>query len=424
MDHIVSLTSIIETRKLKRQSTFTAFIDFTKAYDSINRDLLFHKLVDLGLSSRIHQAIRSLYDNVKCCVRINGMKTEYFEVTCGLKQGCTLSTLLFNLYVNDLVIKINSLDFGIEIDGEKVAILLYADDLVLISATEDDLQTLLNELTTWCLANGLNINQKKSDVVHFHPSSVSQTIFNFKIGEICLETVSQYIYLGILLTEHLDYNKMAKHVAKAANRALGLVIAKSKSMGGLPFGSFIRLFDSMVWSVVSYGAAVWGSKQFACVNSILLRAARYYMGVGKYTPNSAVYGDTGWKPTGIRQWHTVLNHWLRLKRMDGNRLNKKIFEWAEVNANGRCQKFNYRVNKMLEETNLQFQTGITNPLTLKANLTEYLTNKFLNSWTNDINRNNARRGSGQNKLRTYKLFKSSYITENYLNCIMSHRYRI
>ena len=93
VDHIVSLTSIIETRKLKRQSTFTAFIDFTKAYDSINRD----KLADLGLSGQIHQAIRSLYDNVKCCVRINGMKTEYFDVTCGLKQGCTLSTLLFNL---------------------------------------------------------------------------------------------------------------------------------------------------------------------------------------------------------------------------------------------------------------------------------------------------------------------------------------
>ena len=73
---------------------------------------------------------------------------------------------------------------------------------------------------------------------------------------------------------------------------------------------------------------------------------------------------------------------------------------------------------MLEEANLQFQTGITNPFTLKANLTEYLANKFLNSWTDDINRNNARRGSGQNKLRTYKLFKSSYI-----NCIMSHRYR-
>ena len=77
--------------------------------------------------------------------------------------------------------------------------------------------------------------------------------------------------------------------------------------------------------------------------------------------------------------------------MDGNRLNKKIFEWAEVNANGRGQNFNYRVNKILEEANLQFQTGITNPFTLKANLTEYLTNKFLNSWTDDINRNNARR---------------------------------
>ena len=87
VDHIVSLTSIVETRKLKRQSTVTAFIDFTKAYDSINRDLLFRKLSDMGLTGRMHKAITSLYNNVKCCARINGLKTDYFEVSCGLKQG-------------------------------------------------------------------------------------------------------------------------------------------------------------------------------------------------------------------------------------------------------------------------------------------------------------------------------------------------
>ena len=101
---IVSLTSLIETRKLK----FTAFIEVTKAYDSINRELLFRKISGVGITGRVHKAITSLYDNVKCCVRLNGLKTDYFEVKCGLKQGCTLSTLLFNLYVNDLVIKIKS----------------------------------------------------------------------------------------------------------------------------------------------------------------------------------------------------------------------------------------------------------------------------------------------------------------------------
>ena len=105
-------------------------------------------------------------------------------------------------------------------------------------------------------------------------------------------------------------------MAKAASRALGQVIAKNKSFGGLPFSSFQKLFDSMVWSVISYGAAIWGNRQFTSINSVQLRAARYYMGVGRYTPNSAVHGDTGWKPTSVRQWSCVINQWLRLKTMD------------------------------------------------------------------------------------------------------------
>ena len=97
IDHVLSLTSIIETRKLKRQPTFAAFIDFRKAYDAIHRKLMFKKLSDLGVSGRMFSAITSLYDNVNCCVRLNSIKTEWFEVTCGLKQGCNLSTILFNL---------------------------------------------------------------------------------------------------------------------------------------------------------------------------------------------------------------------------------------------------------------------------------------------------------------------------------------
>ena len=56
---------------------------------------------------------------------------------------------------------------------------------------------------------------------------------------------------------------MAKHVAKAANRALGLVISRYKTFGGLPYNSFTKLYDSVVYSTVSYGAAVWGENTFS-----------------------------------------------------------------------------------------------------------------------------------------------------------------
>ena len=142
----VEVTSIVETRKLKKLSTFVAFINFRKAYDLIDRDILFRKLLDLGISGNMYKAIVSLYDEMKCCVRINDFHTEWFEVKCGLKQGCSLSTLWFNLYIIDLITHIKAFDVGIDIGDEKVAIMLYADDLLLIGQDELELQWLLDEL--------------------------------------------------------------------------------------------------------------------------------------------------------------------------------------------------------------------------------------------------------------------------------------
>ena len=68
----------------------------------------------------MYRALISIYDNVWCSVRLNGLNTEWFEVKCGLKQGCALSSILFNLYINDLIRRINELNVGIDVDGQKL----------------------------------------------------------------------------------------------------------------------------------------------------------------------------------------------------------------------------------------------------------------------------------------------------------------
>ena len=79
LDHISTLTSIIETRKVQGKSTFAAFIDFKKVYDSINRIcLLFIKLNDIGRGGNMFNTL--LCVDVKCCVRLNGIETEWFPV--------------------------------------------------------------------------------------------------------------------------------------------------------------------------------------------------------------------------------------------------------------------------------------------------------------------------------------------------------
>ena len=76
-------------------------------------------------------------------------------------RGCSLSTLWFNLYINDLITHIKAFDVGIDIGDVKVAIMLYADDLILIGQDELELQWLLDELGKWCAKNRLKVNDDK-----------------------------------------------------------------------------------------------------------------------------------------------------------------------------------------------------------------------------------------------------------------------
>ena len=158
-DHLSSLSLIVESCIKRKLNTFGVFIDFSKAYDRVNRDLLWHKLSVLGVNGKMLNSVKSLYEHVQCTVRVNGCYSDWFDVHAGLKQGCVLSPFLFNAFVNDLIHVIRSLNCGVPFDkDDSVSILLYADDIVLLSDNEQKLQTMLDCLNDWCHAWGLTNN--------------------------------------------------------------------------------------------------------------------------------------------------------------------------------------------------------------------------------------------------------------------------
>ena len=80
--------------------------------------------------------------------------------------------------------------------------------------------------------------------------------------------------------------------------------------------------------ILSHGAAIWWIKEYSAISTVQHKACRFFLGVGKYTPNPAVNGDMGWTPAHAKQIKPVLCHWFRLSHMDNDRLNKRIFLWS------------------------------------------------------------------------------------------------
>ena len=411
-DHLQSFASIVETRKASKLDTFACYIDFSKAYDRIPRSLLWYKLNKIGINGNILCALQALYSNVKCQVRVNECISDSFEVTCGLKQGCLVSPTLFNLYVNDLVTTINMLDRGIKVGDKKVSLLLYADDMVLLGSCARDIQYMLDALHQWCVDWGLLVNPTKSKIMHFRNKGRKITKFPFKCGEDMLEVVGKYKYLGLWFTEFLDFGFMAEQVAASGHRALGLLIAKSKQVGGFPFQCYTKLYQSLVQSVLDYGACVWGHKQFSCISAVQHRAMRSFLGVHCKTSNTAIFGEMGWTPQFILQTMCIGRQLCRYSKMDPSRLNRQIYEWAMLKDCNAAKIHEQLLHDLDMDYMLDFNQGKSKS-DVKLLKDKMMVN-YIDSWKADLNRVRAKKGEGCNKLRRYRSFKIDFKTEEYL----------
>ena len=171
-DHIYSLTSIIRNRKNEGQDTYTCFVDMAKAFDRVNRDILFIKLANIGISGNMLESFKTVYADCKASVSMNASYTDFFSITSGVKQGDVISPTLFSIFIYDLVKGIKRLDLGVEIGSDfKVSILLFANDIVLIAPSELNLQLMLNYLSKWCIENQMEVNINKTKIVHFRETN-------------------------------------------------------------------------------------------------------------------------------------------------------------------------------------------------------------------------------------------------------------
>jgi len=167
-DNIFVLHSVIQHLLNKKKKLFVAFIDFTKAFDYIVRDILWYKLIKLGIRGKLLNIIRSMYSIVKSRVKYDNEVSDSFTCMVGVRQGESLSPFLFAMYLNDMeeYLLTNYYD-GISLDTLKLFIIVYADDIVLFSESETGLQKGLDLLKEYCDQWKLTVNTQKTKVMVF-----------------------------------------------------------------------------------------------------------------------------------------------------------------------------------------------------------------------------------------------------------------
>ena len=317
-DNLFIIKSLIDIAKANKLKLFSCFIDFKQAFDTVWRSGLWHKLSDCNINGKCLAVIQSIYKNVKSKVATEEGATIYFPCLTGVRQGENLSPFLFSIFLNDLnhflmsknlngtTCEFNSQDIYIYL---KTMVLLYADDTVLFSDSETDMQQALNIFHSYCKTWKLTVNVEKTNIVVF--SSGRQKDYRFKLNGLDIEVKNEYKYLGIIFTRGGGFIRAKTHIAEQANKALFALHKKIRHLS-LPLDLQLELFDKTIKPILLYGAEIWGFGNCDTIERVHLKFIKYVLRLKKSTPSHMIYGELGIFPITIDVRHRALSYWIKL----------------------------------------------------------------------------------------------------------------
>jgi hypothetical protein len=297
------------------RNVYSCFIDFKKAFDSIPREKLFDKLLRIGIDGKFFNNIKVLYENDICQVKMSSGLTESFLANQGVKQGCILSPLLFNIFLADFSDYVSKPEcHPVKVLQEEMSCIMWADDIILFSQSEEGLQSMLDNLYSYTVDNGMQINADKTKVMIFNKTG---KFFRrtFRVGNDQIFSTNEYKYLGFLITPS---GSIAAGLKNLKDRALKAYY-KLKSGLGYYFYSYpgitCYLFDTMVKPILLYASDFWGCLKLGDnnpIDNVHMRFCKDILGVQKQTSNTGVLLELGRLPLTQFAKKNCIKNWRRI----------------------------------------------------------------------------------------------------------------
>jgi hypothetical protein len=368
-DNCFVLRHVVDAAKARRAPVYAAFIDFSKAYDRVDRRLLWRCLQGMGVHGAALGVLQGMYADVRLRVRVGQALGASFESDVGVRQGDPLSPLLFGLFIDRLEgwLAERCPGLGARLAGRVLQALFYADDVVLLADSPGELQALLDALHLFCGANDMTVNMGKSKVVVFHPEHAAGGAGGraggeptFTLGGSPVSIRTSYTYLG------LDFGgdnrpgalgargrggrdgwaaaALADRVVRG-RKVMFALLGQCCKTGVRNVNLQLHLFDSLVRSVLCFGCEVWGPDAAAagCASGdftgaggraeveVHLPFLRRCLGVSRSTTVCAMLRELNREPLAMFWMRMAAQLWNRaLEREGGDWLRLALEENVRV----------------------------------------------------------------------------------------------
>lgn len=420
LDNLFCLNSLIHKYLTRPRGRFyCAFVDFSKAFDSVNRVYLWWKLLQGGVSSKMVKLVQSLYQEVKSCVRVKNQLSDMFRCNKGVRQGCILSPFLFAFFVRDLDDHlIQSGCRGIQVGDVEIVSLMFADDLALCADSVIGLQRVLNALNTYCNKWQLTVNLVKTKVMVFRNGGKLRRTERWFYAGSKVEVVSTYKYLGIIISSSGNWFKAQETLAGQASKAIFILKKRIHKFGVLSPQLVFKMFDTMILPIMMYGSEIWGFHPCKQLDIVHNKFCKFYLGLGQSTPNIAVLGELGRYPLSTLRHIRIIKFWVKVLELNNNRYTKKCYKLLYDLDQVDRKSWVSEVKQLLIAHGMQeawFNQGVGNKDEFIGVFKKRTKRYAIQLWNDQL--------ETSNRLKTYGEIKDRFCTERYLSIINVFKYR-
>ncbi|MEW8548127.1 MAG: reverse transcriptase family protein, partial [Candidatus Thiodiazotropha sp.] len=425
-DHLFNLKCLIDLFLFKKKRLFCAFIDYKKAFDSVDRAALWHKLLNNSIDGKIFVLIKNMYSQAKSCIKVNGCNSDFFTSGVGVRQGENLSPILFSLFLNDLSEFLSHSFNGLEhvtnlvhqtLDTQEIEVymrlymLLYADDTVLLAESADELQAALNAMFLYCKTWNLTVNPTKTKIVVFSKSNY-QDRYMFRYDGKALDVETDFSYLGMTFDRKGKFFKARTRLIGQARRASFAVIRKSRKLN-LPVDIQLKLFDHMIAPIILYGSEIWGYENCELIELFHFKYCKQLLHLKSSTPKVMVYGELGRYPMQLYIKSRMVSFWAKILCGKKDKLAFTLYKVLyQLDSYGEYHsQWLDTIRTTLRNVGLgefwdnQFNYAKMN--NLKERVDKALRETYIQTWHDQTDK--------MSKCLNYRLYKTEYECESYFS---------